>query len=329
MNGSETFYGKIETKVDVLKLLELANQNKELFVKRRLHDNERRQIRSGSIFVYDEAVSGIKRWTDGMIWSPSRTVEDFLIYRELVCRTEYTEDEYPNKTILSVDSMKQNAVGSEIDMTAVMKNKLGGFYGKRSYSKENRAGRCYDMRLAGSAQGGDLYVEEDVFPGVFGVRSLLDLANVKQGEEDAGNEGGVLKGKMTKRYYFKPNGFIKKTISCLCDEKKVHIVCYYSSSDFCSLSGKIITVFNPRLARMLDAMVPSGEFYFKNEVRSQVRKKNKREKVFPGQSVFKVGVFKENEEENRNDGEKENRDAFLSEGDIFPMFFSGKARLKI
>ena len=32
---------------------------------------------------YAENVSGIKRWTDGVIWSPSRILGNFLIYREL------------------------------------------------------------------------------------------------------------------------------------------------------------------------------------------------------------------------------------------------------
>lgn len=60
-------------------------------------------IRSGSVFVFDERESGIisfnidrglkrtelsiyigiKRWTDGLVWSPSRILGNFLIYREL------------------------------------------------------------------------------------------------------------------------------------------------------------------------------------------------------------------------------------------------------
>ncbi|KAG0194213.1 hypothetical protein DFQ28_000932 [Apophysomyces sp. BC1034] len=40
-------------------------------------------IQSGSVFVFDERESGIKRWTDGLVWSPSRILGNFLIYREL------------------------------------------------------------------------------------------------------------------------------------------------------------------------------------------------------------------------------------------------------
>ncbi|KAF9106384.1 hypothetical protein BGX29_009677 [Mortierella sp. GBA35] len=37
----------------------------------------------GSVFVFDENESGICRWTDGRIWSPSRICGNFLVYREL------------------------------------------------------------------------------------------------------------------------------------------------------------------------------------------------------------------------------------------------------
>ncbi|KAF9130027.1 hypothetical protein BGW39_003551 [Mortierella sp. 14UC] len=37
----------------------------------------------GSVFVFDEEESGIHRWTDGKIWSPSRICGNFLVYREL------------------------------------------------------------------------------------------------------------------------------------------------------------------------------------------------------------------------------------------------------
>ncbi|KAF9921672.1 hypothetical protein FBU30_008279 [Linnemannia zychae] len=40
-------------------------------------------ITPGSVFVFDEQESGIYRWTDGKIWSPSRICGNFLVYREL------------------------------------------------------------------------------------------------------------------------------------------------------------------------------------------------------------------------------------------------------
>ncbi|KAK5344475.1 Global transcription regulator sge1 [Exophiala xenobiotica] len=53
-------------------------------VSRRPSDRERRSlIRSGSVFIYDGNASGIKRWRDGVKWSPSRVLGNFLVYREL------------------------------------------------------------------------------------------------------------------------------------------------------------------------------------------------------------------------------------------------------
>lgn len=40
-------------------------------------------IHSGAVFVFAVEESGIKRWTDGMLWSPSRIHKNFLVYREI------------------------------------------------------------------------------------------------------------------------------------------------------------------------------------------------------------------------------------------------------
>ncbi|KAJ3216233.1 hypothetical protein HK099_005943 [Clydaea vesicula] len=52
-------------------------------VQRRMSEEERIiNIKSGNVFVWDEAESGIKRWTDGRSWSPSRSSGQFLVYKE-------------------------------------------------------------------------------------------------------------------------------------------------------------------------------------------------------------------------------------------------------
>lgn len=80
----ETFYGAvIQSTDDALRVFELCCQGRLGRVRRRLRDRERQWIRLGSVFVFDEQESGIRRWTDGRIWSPSRILGNFLIYREL------------------------------------------------------------------------------------------------------------------------------------------------------------------------------------------------------------------------------------------------------
>jgi Gti1/Pac2 family transcription factor len=71
--------GWIETTGDALLILEAARRGMIPRVTRRLVDSERRMITSGSVFVFDEDESGIKRWTDGFFWSPSRILGNFLV----------------------------------------------------------------------------------------------------------------------------------------------------------------------------------------------------------------------------------------------------------
>ncbi|OAA71907.1 cAMP-independent regulatory protein pac2 [Akanthomyces lecanii RCEF 1005] len=79
-----TFEGHISTTLDGLILFEACLTGVLNHVPRRPHDRERQElIKSGNIFIYEEHSSGIKRWTDGVSWSPSRILGNFLIYREL------------------------------------------------------------------------------------------------------------------------------------------------------------------------------------------------------------------------------------------------------
>ncbi|KMU89307.1 cAMP-independent regulatory protein pac2 [Coccidioides immitis H538.4] len=79
-----TFTGYVASTHDALILFEACLTGVLHHVPRRPHDRERAQlVRSGSVFIYEENASGIKRWTDGVTWSPSRILGNFLVYREL------------------------------------------------------------------------------------------------------------------------------------------------------------------------------------------------------------------------------------------------------
>lgn len=71
-SNAETFFGYIHSTEDALLLFEACRKNELKLTARRLNSKERREIRSGSVFVFDEHNSGIRRWTDGLLWSPSR-----------------------------------------------------------------------------------------------------------------------------------------------------------------------------------------------------------------------------------------------------------------
>ncbi|PFH46020.1 hypothetical protein AMATHDRAFT_70757 [Amanita thiersii Skay4041] len=82
------FIGYVETTVNALRLIHAARQGVIPRITRRLNDSERRtMIKSGAVFVFSVEESGIKRWTDGLLWSPSRIVGNFLVYREINERT--------------------------------------------------------------------------------------------------------------------------------------------------------------------------------------------------------------------------------------------------
>lgn len=79
-----TWRGHVETTKDALLIFEACFSGTLAHCFRRPHDRERNHlIVSGNVFVYEEATSGIKRWTDGIPWSPSRILTNFLIYRQL------------------------------------------------------------------------------------------------------------------------------------------------------------------------------------------------------------------------------------------------------
>ncbi|KAI4293108.1 hypothetical protein PAPHI01_2382 [Pancytospora philotis] len=49
----------------------------------RLSNAEKRRIKPGELYIFNEAESGIRRWTDKRVWTPSRVHGIFLIYRDV------------------------------------------------------------------------------------------------------------------------------------------------------------------------------------------------------------------------------------------------------
>nr|CAG8511597.1 13668_t:CDS:2 [Entrophospora candida]CAG8514098.1 7150_t:CDS:2 [Entrophospora candida] len=67
---------------------------------RRLLEKEKEELCGGKVYVFDEKESGIKRWTDGRLWSPSRIIKDFLVYRELSTRDRNIKRHEPIDEVL-------------------------------------------------------------------------------------------------------------------------------------------------------------------------------------------------------------------------------------
>ncbi|KAJ7850728.1 Gti1/Pac2 family-domain-containing protein, partial [Mycena leptocephala] len=82
-------YFVVKTPMDALRLIEAARRGVILRITRRLNDAERRtMIKSGAVFVFIVEESGIKRWTDGLVWSTSSIESNFFVYREINERTK-------------------------------------------------------------------------------------------------------------------------------------------------------------------------------------------------------------------------------------------------
>jgi len=79
---------RVRTTADALIIFHAVRHNMLPMVRRRLDADERRSIKSGDVFVWEERCNaeasglGIERWTDSIRWGPSRTKDDFLFYNE-------------------------------------------------------------------------------------------------------------------------------------------------------------------------------------------------------------------------------------------------------
>ncbi|KAF8813495.1 hypothetical protein BYT27DRAFT_7131611 [Phlegmacium glaucopus] len=113
------FVGYVETTVNALRLIHAARQGVIPRITRRLNDSERRtMIKSGAVFIFCVQESQIKRWTDGLLWSPSRIVGNFLVYREINERTSsrghkkpYPHDDSPTRSLTGKSSPDQTSLG--------------------------------------------------------------------------------------------------------------------------------------------------------------------------------------------------------------------------
>ena len=79
-----SYWGFLETAGDAQRLADGCLRGSLPVVRRRPTTSEQPSlVQSGHIFVFEETTSGIKRWTDGKRWTPSRVLDAFLVYGEL------------------------------------------------------------------------------------------------------------------------------------------------------------------------------------------------------------------------------------------------------
>ncbi|KAF5331309.1 hypothetical protein D9758_015801 [Tetrapyrgos nigripes] len=78
------FVGYVDSTLDALYLVYATRRNYLERISMRLSQAERNmRIKSGAVFIFDVEETGIKRWTDGLLWSQSRIDGNFLAYAEV------------------------------------------------------------------------------------------------------------------------------------------------------------------------------------------------------------------------------------------------------
>ena len=79
-----SYIGHVSTAFDAALLFEACWRGQLPLVTQRLSSNKAAQlVSSGQVFVYEQQGGGIRRWTDCLTWSPSRVLDEFLVYREV------------------------------------------------------------------------------------------------------------------------------------------------------------------------------------------------------------------------------------------------------
>ncbi|KAG0166924.1 hypothetical protein DFQ28_006561 [Apophysomyces sp. BC1034] len=166
-----TFHGFIETTADTLLIFEACRRGILPKINRRLQDRERGAIQSGTVFVFDEKESGIKRWTDGLVWSPSRILGNFLIYRELDNRDgnqgrtdrRRSEDAEPERDYEDEDECTNMATTSTVIDRNRERALVGSLTNSYKFKQNGLIKKTMSIVLNGSSQHLiSYYTKEDV-----------------------------------------------------------------------------------------------------------------------------------------------------------------------
>ncbi|TPX54518.1 hypothetical protein SeMB42_g00230 [Synchytrium endobioticum] len=112
----ESWNGIITTAKDALMIIEACRQGILPILMNRPKERERDLIRSGSIIVFMENQSGMKRWRDGFRWTPSRIATPFLIYRQLDDEHEELEHESTPRRINDMNLKKGGLIKKALSL---------------------------------------------------------------------------------------------------------------------------------------------------------------------------------------------------------------------
>lgn len=214
-----TWHGFLDTTKDAMTVVEAALQGRLNHISRRPHDKERAEmLTSGTVLVYEENASGIKRWTDAVHWSPSRVMNNCLIYRQLVRALKPEE--------------KKSALNPSCGTKRKRKESSGPVRSKTGEVLETSE---------------DEYENQTFDPSLPGDADSMNKVYANFAQSLTPDQQRRFCGSLIDSYEFKEGGLMKKTISVKYQGTHHHVISYYSLEDV--VSGKLKRPFqDPKLA---------------------------------------------------------------------------------
>ncbi|KAI5476913.1 cAMP-independent regulatory protein [Pseudohyphozyma bogoriensis] len=256
------FRGFVESTLDALLIFEGCQCGVLPKITRRLQEFEKRAlVVSGAVFVFDEEETGIKRWTDGLSWSPSRTLGNFLIYREL-------DKKNPANANASAAPGAAAAAGAAPGSDETHPPALSSYAQQDDPPELDEAPHALDQgpiasTSTGAPDASSNQRRRSLSEG--GLAPALDRARER-----------ALVGSLTSSYRFRPDGLVKKTLSL----NGLHMVGYYKIEDVTSgrlrtpsshaelisleISSHFLTPSLFRIPPLVDT-APDGQLRYKGE----------------------------------------------------------------
>ncbi|WVQ93914.1 hypothetical protein IAU59_000992 [Kwoniella sp. CBS 9459] len=255
-NLDPPFRGYIESTWDALLVFEAARRGMIPRVTRRLIERERGMVQSGAVFVFDEHESGIKRWTDGLVWSPSRILNNFLVYRET---DKKTQPATPNK---NSTSPPQHSPTSGQQHPRPHTASLG-MSGQSYDSPQGLTIMQPSVMDTPPSQSTSSQHAGGIEPPPLGQGALARPRSASEGGASLDRQRErQLVGSLTNSYKFKEGGLVKKTMSVSVNGFAQHMVSYYSVEDV--LAGKLRS---PSTIPELQSLEISSEYLSKQNFR--------------------------------------------------------------
>ncbi|KAN0059940.1 Global transcription regulator sge1 [Thecaphora frezii] len=275
-----TFQGYVSSTQDALLIFEAVRRGIMPKITRRLREDERGLIKSGTVFVFDERESGIKRWTDGLLWSPSRILMNFLVYRQIDRKSVRPGSDQPAFATsqpgfpLPSAPMDPAPPGSGVRPLPLPSSgsldEAGMVGSLASYGSSSVAGSsvtssssAFYADAGNSASMASAYPPQSAAHGQAAAGMVVPAASGPAMMRRESELERSLVGSLTSSYPFLKDGLCKKTISIQVEGSTQHLISYYTVDDV--RSGRLRTPSSlPEIAALCISPIFLNKSNFRN-----------------------------------------------------------------